>query len=109
MEKIGVYPNPYYAFNAEETSRFQRFVTFNNLPPAATLRIFNLAGQLVRTLQTDGTSQFLRWNLTNTYNFPVASGIYIVHVEATLPSDNSKQTKILKVAVIQEQEILTTY
>jgi len=39
----------------------------------------------------------------------VASGIYIAHVEATLPTDKSKSTKILKLAVIQEQEILTTY
>ena len=109
VEKIGVFPNPYYAFNAEETSRFNRFVTFNNLPSFATIRIFNLAGQLVRTLEKNDAEQFIRWNLTNTYNFPVASGIYIAHVEATLPTDKSKSTKILKLAVIQEQEILTTY
>lgn len=108
-DRIGVYPNPYYAFNAEETSRFQRFVTFNNLPPAVTIRIFNLAGQLVRTLEKITSEPYMRWNLNNTYNFPVASGIYIAHVEATLPTDGSKITKVLKLAVIQEQEILTTY
>jgi hypothetical protein len=104
-----VFPNPYYAFNAAETNRFARFVTFNNLPPKATIRIFNLAGQLVRRLDKDDTSQFLRWDLANQANFPVASGIYVAHLEMTLPTDNSMVTKVLKVAIIQEQEILNSY
>jgi len=100
-EKVGVYPNPYYAFNPAETNRFVRFVTFNKLPPKATIRIFNLAGQLVRTLTKEDPSQFLRWDLNNESNFPVASGIYIAHVD--MPDVGV--TKILKVAIIQEQEV----
>jgi hypothetical protein len=108
-EKIGVFPNPYYAFNAAETNRFDRFVTFNNLPPKATVRIFNLAGQLVRKLEKNDASQFLRWSLTNLANFPVASGIYVAYIEAELPTTGEKITKTLKLAIIQEQEILNTY
>lgn len=108
-EKVGVFPNPYYAFNAAETNRFARFVTFNNMAPKASIRIFNLAGQLVRRLDKDDNSQFIRWDLANSANFPVASGIYIAHVEMTLPSDGSTVTKVLKFAVIQEQEILNSY
>jgi hypothetical protein len=108
-DKVGVFPNPYYAFNAAETNRFQRFVTFNNLPPVAKIRIFNLAGQLVRTLDKNEPSQFYRWNLMNQAGFPVASGMYIAHLELTLPSDGSTVTKVLKLGVIQEQEILNTY
>jgi hypothetical protein len=108
-EKVGVFPNPYYAFNPAEINRFVRFVTFNNLPPRAKIRIFNLAGQLVRTLDKDDPSQFLRWDLNNKDNFPVASGLYIAHVEMTLPADNSTVTKILKIAIIQEQEVPDTY
>jgi hypothetical protein len=104
-EKVGVFPNPYYAFNAAETNRFFRFVTFNNLPRKATFRIFNLAGQLVRTLQKDDDSQFFRWDLTNHAQFPVASGIYIVHID--MPDIGV--TKVLKLAIIQEQEVLDTY
>ena len=109
VERVGVFPNPYYAFNAAETNRLLRFVTFNNLPPKAKVRIFNLAGQLVRTLDKDDNSQFLRWDLTNEDNFPVASGMYIVYLELTMPADGSTATKILKVAIIQEQEILDVY
>lgn len=108
-DRVGVFPNPYYAFNAAETNRFDRFVTFNNLPPKATVRIFNLAGQLVRRLDKDDPSQFLRWSLTNSANFPVASGMYIAHLELTMPSDGSVVTKVLKLAIIQEQEILNSY
>ena len=108
IEKVGVFPNPYYAFNAAETNRFVRFVTFNNLPPKATIRIFNLAGQLVRRLDKDDPTQFFRWDLLNSANFPVASGMYIAHLDMTL-SDGSTMTKVLKFAIIQEQEILNSY
>jgi hypothetical protein len=86
-----------------------RFVTFSNLPPKVKVRIFNLAGQLVRTLDKNDQSQFLQWNLTNEDNFPVASGMYVAYLELTLPSDGSTTSKVLKLAIIQEQEILNVY
>jgi hypothetical protein len=98
---VGVFPNPYYAFNPNEISRLVKFVTFNRLPAKAKLRIFNLAGQLVRTMDKDDPTQFITWDLNNQDNFPVASGMYIVHVD--MPTLGA--TKILKVAIIQEQEV----
>ncbi|MEK6572025.1 MAG: T9SS type A sorting domain-containing protein, partial [Bacteroidota bacterium] len=104
-----VFPNPYYAFNAAETNRFNKFVTFNNLPPQVVFRVFNLAGQLVATLEKDDPStQFFRWDLNNQAGFPVASGIYIVHLDMKL-SDASNVNKVLKLAIIQEQEVLPSY
>jgi hypothetical protein len=108
-EKVNVFPNPYYAFNPAETNRFVRFVTFSHLPPKAMIRIFNLAGQLVRTIEKDDNSQFLQWDLNNQFNFPVASGMYLAHIEMTLPTDGSTVTKILKLAIIQEQEVLDVF
>jgi hypothetical protein len=108
VDKIKVFPNPYYAFNPAESNRFVRFVTFNNMPRQAKIRIFNLAGQLVRTIDKDTPDQFLRWDLNNQDNFPVASGIYIAHLEMTL-SSGEVATKVLKIAVIQEQEVPDTY
>ena len=108
VEKVGVFPNPYYAFNPAETNRFNRFVTFNFLPERATIRIFNLAGQLVRTLVKDpgaNPGQFLRWDLNNQYNFPVASGMYIAHVD--MPDLGT--SRVVKMAIIQEQEVLDVY
>jgi hypothetical protein len=100
--KIGVFPNPYYASNQAETSRFDRFITFNNLPKNAIIRIFNLAGQMVRTLEKSSDSQFLRWDLMNMRNYPVASGVYVAYVE--LPDIG--YTKTLKFSIIQQQEFL---
>jgi hypothetical protein len=108
VEKINVFPNPYYALNPQETNRFVRFVTFNHLPPNCTVRIINLAGHLVRTLVKETASnstQFLQWDLNNQYGFPVASGVYIAYID--MP--DLGKTKVLKVAVIQEQEVLEVY
>jgi hypothetical protein len=99
--KVGVFPNPYYAYNPLERSRTARFVTFNKLPSQATIRIFNLAGQLVRTLNKDDATQFIQWDLANEDNFPVASGMYVVHVD--MPAIGA--TKVVKLAIIQEQEV----
>lgn len=105
LANVNVFPNPYYGVNPLETNRFQRFVTFNNLPPKAKVRIFNLAGQLVRVLDKDDNSQYLQWNLLNFYNVPVASGFYIVHLD--FPEQG--QSKVLKLSVIQEQEVFDSY
>lgn len=105
VDRIGVYPNPYYAYNPAETNRFARFVTFNNLPKKATFRIFNIAGHLVKLLEKDTDSQFFKWDLNNQDNFPVASGMYLVHID--LPEQGT--TKVLKVGIVQEQEILDSY
>jgi len=102
VDKINVFPNPYYGVNPREVNKYQRFVTFSHLPQRATLRMFNLAGQLVRIIQKDSPSQFITWDLVNDNSFPVASGLYIVHVD--MP--DLGQTKILKLAVIQEQQVL---
>jgi hypothetical protein len=108
VAKINVFPNPYYAFNPQETSRFVRFVTFNHLPANATIRIFNIAGHLVKTIIKDAavnSTQFQRWDLLNQYDFPVASGVYIAHID--MPDLGA--TKVVKIAVIQEQEVLDAY
>ncbi len=105
VEQINVFPNPYYGVNPQELNKYQRFVTFTHLPTKATIRIFNLAGQLVRTLEKDTPDQFLRWDLNNKEQLPVASGLYIVHVD--MP--DLGKTKILKVAVIQEQQVLDRF
>ncbi|NIU07303.1 MAG: hypothetical protein GWN81_00190, partial [Phycisphaerae bacterium] len=59
VEEINVFPNPYYGFNPQETDLLDRFVTFNHLPEKATIRIIDLAGTIVRTLEKNDDSQFL--------------------------------------------------
>jgi hypothetical protein len=83
LSAIRVVPNPYYNRSTYELNQFARVVRFMNMPEQATVRIFNLSGQLVRTLQkTNTTSSILDWDLLTSSQLPVASGIYIYHVEA---------------------------
>jgi hypothetical protein len=104
INRITAFPNPYYCINAAETSRFNKYVQFTNMPPVATVRIFNLAGHLVRVLQKNDQSTFFKWDLANESNYPVASGMYIVYIEVP-----DVGTKVVKIAVIQEQELLDLY
>jgi hypothetical protein len=100
VNSINVFPNPYYGVNSQETLKYAKFVTFNHLPATATIRIFNLAGAQVRIINhTDGT-QFQQWDLTNDSGLPVASGLYIVYID--MPAIGA--TKIIKAAIIQEQQ-----
>jgi len=105
VNKINVFPNPYYGVNSEELNKYNRFVTINHLPQRATIRVFNLAGVLVQTITKDDPSQFTRWNLNNQSNLPVASGLYIAYID--MPDLGA--TKILKIAIIQEQQILDRF
>lgn len=105
VSRINVFPNPYYGFNRAETSRQTRFVTFNHLPPSAEVRIFNLAGALVRAIEKNDNSQYMDWDLKNQNGLPVASGIYIVYVN--MPAIGA--TKTLKLIVVQEQQFLENF
>jgi hypothetical protein len=105
VENVTVYPNPYYAGHSRETDRFDRKVTFYHLPEVATIRIFDLAGVQVRKLEKDDKTQFLNWDLLNESGLPVASGMYIAHVD--MPDQGV--TKVLKMMIIQRAEILQFY
>ena len=106
VEKINVFPNPYYGYQYRETSPTNKYVTFNHLPDNAIIRIFDLSGVLVKTINHVPTNgQFETWNLANDNNYPVASGIYVVYID--MPDLGT--TKILKLAIIQEQQMLKVY
>lgn len=116
VDKITVYPNPYYAFNPQEPDRFTRFVTFYHLPPVTStpgnpfatktiIRIFDLSGALVRKLEKTDNSQFLQWDLRNSANLPVASGVYIAHID--MPDLGAE--KVLKLFIVQPAQIIRFY
>ena len=98
-------PNPYFAHSSYELDQFNRQIKFTHLPAQCTVRLFTLAGSLVRTIQkNDGSTSQLVWNLETDNGLPVGSGIYVFHVDA--PGIGSK---IGKVAVFVEKERLNNY
>ena len=83
LDRIRVVPNPYYNKSRYELNQFARVVRFINMPEDATVRIFNLAGNLIRTLhKNDPTTSILNWDLLTENQLPVGSGVYIYHVDA---------------------------
>ncbi len=107
VQKINVYPNPYYGLNVDEIDRFNRYVTFNHLPSKVEIRIFDLAGNLVRVLvkESNHNDDRMQWDLQNQDGLPVASGIYIAHIDMK----EIGETKILKLMIVQEQQFLPKY
>ncbi|NOQ97941.1 MAG: hypothetical protein GQ561_07220, partial [Calditrichae bacterium] len=102
VEKIKVFPNPYYAYHSQESDRDERFITFTHLPDKATIRIINLAGGQVRKLEKipgDGSGKFFKWNLNNDSGLPVASGFYIAFIE--MP--DLDKTKTVKFFILQRK------
>ena len=105
IERINVFPNPYYGLNEAETSRHNRFVTFSHLPPRAVIRLFDVSGNLVRTLRKDDPDPFFQWDLNNDNALPIASGFYIAHIE--MPEIGA--ARVLKLAIVQEQQFLENF
>ncbi|MBI3871909.1 MAG: hypothetical protein HY304_02395 [candidate division Zixibacteria bacterium] len=106
VDKVHPVPNPYYNVTALEKDQFSRQIKFVNLPPVrTTIRVFNLAGDRVRTLvHTDIGSAEEVWDVLTETGLPVASGLYIYYIEA-----DGIGTKTGKLAVFTEVEQLNTY
>ena len=104
LNQVLAVPNPYFAHSAYELDQFNRVVKFTHLPAQCTIRLFNLAGDLVRTIQKNDATSMATWDLQTDHGLPVGSGIYVYHVEAP-----GVGHKIGKLAVFVEKERLNNY
>jgi hypothetical protein len=105
MDNIYTVPDPYVAVStleprlvSQDVGRGDRRIDFVNLPKECTIKIFTIAGRLVRTLEhisaeDDGRAA---WDLRTKDGLEIAHGIYIYHVDAP-----GVGTKIGKLAVIK--------
>ncbi len=98
LEKVLVVPNPYYAYSAYETGQLDNRIKITNLPQKARVSLFTINGQLVRQFNKDSDEPDLDWDLRNHDGVPIASGVYIVHVDAFELGE-----KILKIFVVMRQ------
>lgn len=99
---IQVFPNPYLGSNSQELNKYQRFVTFNHLPPRALFRVYTVDGTLVRSFEKNDGLQTTTWDLQNDNGLPVASGMYIIHID--MPDLGVE--KVLKLGVVSEAQYL---
>jgi len=98
LDQINVVPNPYYAFSAYEVNQLDNRIKIVNLPAKCTVSIFTVGGTLVRKYDRDvpvdnsdgqvystsipNREISLDWDLKNFKGIPVASGVYLIHVDA---------------------------
>ena len=104
-DNINVWPNPYFGYNPEERDPLDQQMHFTNLPTSGTctIRVYDLAGQPVKSLYHTNGTQYEVWDLTNNFGLPVASGMYITHIE----TDGGN--KILKLGIVQPEQRIDVY
>ena len=96
LDIINVVPNPYYAFSSYEKNQLDNRVKIINLPSKCTISIYTPNGTLVKKINRDVSSDNTSgaeypktnletaqdWDLKNTAGIPIASGVYLIHIEA---------------------------
>lgn len=83
LDRIHAVPNPYYGYTGYELNRYDTRVKIINLPARATVSIYSLDGTLVRRLEKDNANlSFIDWDIRNAKSLPIASGMYLIHVNA---------------------------
>ena len=99
LNAIGVVPNPYYGFSAYERDEFTTTIKMTNLPLKCKVSIYTLDGKFIRQFNRDEKPSAypevafygnrskqinpdLEWDLKNDKNIPVASGVYLINVDA---------------------------
>jgi hypothetical protein len=78
---INVVPNPYNAFSEYERNKLDNRVKITNLPERCIISIYTTNGKLIKRIEKDSPITYQDWTLTNHANIPVASGVYLIHIE----------------------------
>ena len=99
-------PNPYFAASTFEqkntfsSGRGPREIQFRNLPAECTIRIYNIAGELVRKIHHDHSGNMEdgseSWDLLSKDNLSVSYGMYIFHVDAPELGEHVGKFAIIK-------------
>ena len=96
LDLVKVVPNPYYAYSSHENNQLDNRVKITNLPSKTNISIFALNGALIKTIVADNTGldttagneagkfhiNTVEWNVKNAADIPIASGVYLIHIEA---------------------------
>jgi hypothetical protein len=80
LDLINIVPNPYYGHSEYELTQLENYVKITNLPERCIITIYTPNGNIVRQFSKDNSDAFLEWDLKNSYNISIASGMYIIHI-----------------------------
>jgi len=104
LDLITIVPNPYMGQSAYETGNLSRIARFTNLPETVTIRVYTVSGTLVKTFSKDDPSRSLDWNLTTDNDLPIASGMYLIHLDVPGVGE-----RVLKFGVVQRRTRITIF
>jgi len=82
LDLVNVVPNPYRGYSEYENSPIDSRVKITNLPPDATITIFDMAGNVIRRITKSDERTYYEWDLKNASNVPISSGLYLIHVKS---------------------------
>lgn len=98
LKMVNVVPNPYYAFSSYEVNQIDNRIKIVNLPAKCEVSIFTQNGTLVRRFKRDvpadnsegieasnavtNLESSIDWDLKNMKGIPIASGVYLIHIDA---------------------------
>jgi hypothetical protein len=108
LDEVRLVPNPYYAYSSYETGQLDNTVKLTNLPQKCRVSIFTLNGFLVKQFTKDSDEPELRWDLKNQSGVPVASGVYVFHVDANIDGQNLGE-KVVKLFAVMRQIDLDSF
>ena len=99
---VKVVPNPYILENEWQQSQFQRELKFINLPDRCKIRIFTVAGDLIKTITHEETYQRTNdaggdewWDIVTDKGELPASGVYLFHIDSDVGEQVGKFALIL--------------
>ena len=94
LNEVRVVPNPYSVAELWEQGLNDHQIQFTNLPESATIKIFNSAGELIKTLDHFSNSSVAPsievWNLKNEFNQLVGPGVYFYYVRSSIGDKRGK-------------------
>lgn len=93
---VTVFPNPLRPGSGGPFDA--SWITFRNLTQQSTIRIYNIAGELVKTIESNNVNGEERWDTTNDSAEKVSSGVYFYYIHN--PANSAQKSKG-KLAIIK--------
>jgi hypothetical protein len=82
LNQVRVVPNPYVGYAKWDGDGGRRKLQFVNLPDECVIRIYTLAGELIRTLPHESGTGSEDWDMLSEAGRGVASGVYLFNVDS---------------------------
>ncbi len=99
LSNVKIYPNPFKPLDGDfSTGDYNTGIKFINLTPKVKIKIYNIAGEFICTLNEENGDGIFVWNGMNENNDKLSSGIYIIYMQN---KQNKKDNVIKKLAIIK--------